>query len=120
MGSFPAQCQLVCFPAPIDSPPASMESSRLAPRAPSRFLQSGEPSRFRSPHRRLRRFPRAIVERAGGFPATPRPKINTTPTGAARMPNPPSDALVFLGATGDLAYKQIFPALQGLIRDENF
>ena len=27
-----------------------------------------------------------------------------------------SDALVFLGATGDLAYKQIFPALQALIR----
>ena len=31
---------------------------------------------------------------------------------------PPSDALVFFGATGDLAYKQIFPSLQGLIRDE--
>jgi glucose-6-phosphate 1-dehydrogenase len=31
-----------------------------------------------------------------------------------------SDALVFLGATGDLAYKQIFPALQGLVRDEGF
>jgi glucose-6-phosphate 1-dehydrogenase len=30
----------------------------------------------------------------------------------------PSDALVFFGATGDLAYKQIFPSLQGLIRDE--
>ena len=29
-----------------------------------------------------------------------------------------SDALVFFGATGDLAYKQIFPALAGLIRDE--
>src|SRR5579884_809619 len=28
----------------------------------------------------------------------------------------PSDAFVFFGATGDLAYKQIFPALQGLIR----
>jgi glucose-6-phosphate 1-dehydrogenase len=27
----------------------------------------------------------------------------------------PSDALVFFGASGDLAYKQIFPALQGLI-----
>src|SRR5215471_7121768 len=26
-----------------------------------------------------------------------------------------SDALVFFGATGDLAYKQIFPALQGLV-----
>ena len=28
----------------------------------------------------------------------------------------PSDALVFFGATGDLAYKKIFPALQGLVR----
>lgn len=28
----------------------------------------------------------------------------------------PSDALVFFGATGDLAYKQIFPALQALVR----
>ena len=32
----------------------------------------------------------------------------------------PSDAFVFLGATGDLAYKQIFPALQSLVRDEGF
>ena len=29
---------------------------------------------------------------------------------------PASDALVFFGATGDLAYKQIFPALQALVR----
>ncbi len=28
----------------------------------------------------------------------------------------PSDALVFFGATGDLAYKKIFPALQSLVR----
>jgi glucose-6-phosphate 1-dehydrogenase len=27
-----------------------------------------------------------------------------------------SDAIVFFGATGDLAYKQIFPALQGLVQ----
>jgi len=32
--------------------------------------------------------------------------------------NDASDALVFFGATGDLAYKQIFPALYGLVRDE--
>ena len=31
-----------------------------------------------------------------------------------------SDSFVFFGATGDLAYKQIFPSLQGLIRDEGF
>jgi glucose-6-phosphate 1-dehydrogenase len=31
-------------------------------------------------------------------------------------PTLPSDALVFFGATGDLAYKKIFPALQSLVR----
>ncbi|MDQ2840291.1 MAG: glucose-6-phosphate dehydrogenase [Acidobacteriota bacterium] len=38
-----------------------------------------------------------------------------------RKPKPAasSDALVFFGATGDLAYKQIFPALQNMIRREN-
>jgi glucose-6-phosphate 1-dehydrogenase len=33
------------------------------------------------------------------------------------MPSNPSDALVFFGATGDLAYKQIFPALQALVEE---
>ncbi len=32
------------------------------------------------------------------------------------MEAPHSDAFVFFGATGDLAYKQIFPALQALVR----
>ena len=32
------------------------------------------------------------------------------------MPNHRSDAFVFFGATGDLAYKKIFPALQAMIR----
>ena len=32
------------------------------------------------------------------------------------MPPPQSDAFVFFGATGDLAYKKIFPALQAMIR----
>ncbi len=32
------------------------------------------------------------------------------------MPTSKSDAFVFFGATGDLAYKQIFPALQELIK----
>lgn len=31
-----------------------------------------------------------------------------------------SDAFVFFGATGDLAFKQIFPALAGLIRDSDW
>ncbi len=30
-----------------------------------------------------------------------------------------SDALVFLGATGDLAYKKIFPALQAMVKRSN-
>ena len=32
------------------------------------------------------------------------------------MKAPHSDALVFFGASGDLAYKQIFPALQELVK----
>src|SRR5881394_917163 len=32
------------------------------------------------------------------------------------MALPRSDALVFFGATGDLAYKKIFPALQAMVR----
>ena len=34
------------------------------------------------------------------------------------MSEPPSDAIVFFGATGDLAFKQIFPALLGLVCEE--
>ena len=34
------------------------------------------------------------------------------------MSAPPSDAFVFFGATGDLAFKQIFPSLARLIKDE--
>ncbi len=36
------------------------------------------------------------------------------------MTNLDSDAFVFFGATGDLAYKQIFPALQAMIRRDHF
>ncbi len=32
------------------------------------------------------------------------------------MTNPHSDSLVFFGATGDLAYKKIFPALQAMLK----
>lgn len=38
----------------------------------------------------------------------------------ATRPDGRSDAFVFFGATGDLAFKQIFPALAGLVRDEGF
>ena len=36
------------------------------------------------------------------------------------MDNSHSDALVFFGATGDLAYKKIFPALQAMIKRGHF
>ncbi len=32
------------------------------------------------------------------------------------MGGPHSDALVFYGATGDLAYKKIFPAMQAMVK----
>ena len=35
------------------------------------------------------------------------------------MSNSHSDALVFFGATGDLAYKKIFPALQAMSKRGN-
>ncbi|MEH2208111.1 MAG: glucose-6-phosphate dehydrogenase [Nostoc sp.] len=35
------------------------------------------------------------------------------------MGTPDSDALVFFGATGDLAYKKIFPSLQAMVRRGN-
>ncbi len=37
-------------------------------------------------------------------------------TATIRHERPHADALVFFGATGDLAYKKIFPALQGMAR----
>ena len=37
-------------------------------------------------------------------------------TAGAASQHMPSDALVFFGATGDLAYKKIFPALQHMIQ----
>src|SRR6266852_7957055 len=36
--------------------------------------------------------------------------------GRCMMEDSHSDAIVFFGVTGDLAYKQIFPALQAMIR----
>jgi glucose-6-phosphate 1-dehydrogenase len=41
---------------------------------------------------------------------------HTAPAASAPPAATDSDALVFFGATGDLAYKQIFPALQALVR----
>jgi len=49
--------------------------------------------------------------------------MTSTPLAAPQPPKQtpvPSDAFVFFGATGDLAYKQIFPALQQMVLRDNF
>ncbi len=57
---------------------------------------------------------RAMSDRCQPLDAkVPGPVMNA---GELDMDETNSDALVFFGATGDLAYKQIFPALQGLIK----
>jgi hypothetical protein len=48
-----------------------------------------------------------------GFPSN---SNSLTAKGENPTSEPHSDALVFFGATGDLAYKKIFPALQGMVR----
>jgi hypothetical protein len=45
----------------------------------------------------------------------PRKQVMTTPPRRVPDERQRSDALVFFGATGDLAYKQVFRALQGLV-----
>jgi glucose-6-phosphate 1-dehydrogenase len=42
-------------------------------------------------------------------------QVMTTPPRSIDDEQRRSDALVFFGATGDLAYKEVFPALQGLV-----
>src|SRR5579872_6341270 len=49
-----------------------------------------------------------------------KPPRNSGSRKESRMANLGSDAFVFFGATGDLAYKQIFPALQAMIRRGHF
>jgi len=44
----------------------------------------------------------------------------TSAAAPARPSDDRADALVFFGATGDLAYKQIFPALQALVQRHGF
>src|SRR6516164_4773498 len=44
----------------------------------------------------------------------PNPSCRSRP--GDRMSHQPSDALVFFGATGDLAYKKIIPALYNMVR----
>ena len=48
----------------------------------------------------------------------PRKQVMTTPPRSIADEQQRSDALVFFGATGDLAYKEVFPALQGLVEQD--
>src|ERR1700733_8918639 len=45
--------------------------------------------------------------------------VGTQPASVDASKLPRSDALVFFGATGDLASKQIFPALQEMVRRDD-
>lgn len=47
-------------------------------------------------------------------------QISPPSTSSSQAAQAVSDAFVFFGATGDLAYKQIFPALQQMILRDNF
>jgi glucose-6-phosphate 1-dehydrogenase len=46
--------------------------------------------------------------------------VTAQPPDLRGAPQARSDAFVFFGATGDLAFKQIFPALAGLVRDDGW
>src|SRR5580700_2844625 len=56
-----------------------------------------------------------VAHRAGVSTSARRRNRNST---GDEMEAAQSDALVFFGASGDLAFKQIFPALLGLVGDE--
>src|SRR5262249_7058513 len=56
----------------------------------------------------------------GARPTVTKTLCGTSAPGQASMMNTThSDALVFFGATGDLAYKKIFPSLQAMVKRGN-
>src|SRR5206468_5383232 len=54
--------------------------------------------------------------RAAGRRLSPLPAPSPASESSGTMAPPRSDALVFFGATGDLAYKKIFPSLMAMVR----
>src|SRR5438270_4531733 len=66
------------------------------------------------PTRCSRRCATSSAATSNGVPRSDHHPDDCHPVAMAEAP--PADAFVFFGATGDLAYKQIFPALQGLVR----
>ena len=81
---------------------AAIDEGVPAPRAEQRALRA----------LRLARRGRLRQQGALGHALRVRRPRRASRGGLAPMPAPRSDALVFFGATGDLAYKKIFPALQ--------
>src|SRR5581483_2598413 len=57
-----------------------------------------------------------IVTTEGSEPMPHAPRTSIESTRAVVTDPPRSDALVLFGATGDLAYKKIFPALEAMVR----
>src|SRR5262249_33592343 len=68
----------------------------------------------RLPPRALRLPPRRRLPEPGALRHAPR--LGRPPGEEVKVDRPRSAAFVFFGATGDLAYKKIFPALQALAR----
>src|SRR6476469_249606 len=58
------------------------------------------------------------LRRAASRRVDDRPNFRNRNATGGEMEAAQSDALVFFGASGDLAFKQIFPALLGLVGDE--
>src|SRR6185437_13458577 len=73
-----------------------------------------------SPLRRRRDEPRRRVVGDVARVRWTRGKAGRTTMNSGTTSVPRSDALVFFGATGDLARKQIFPALQSMVRQGAF
>src|SRR5262249_9753870 len=109
-------------------PPHRRSRARLhRPRGRQRQKTEGtapEVPRGRQRERLRRRVPPLEARRPTSSSPHGRQPTRGKPTHAERSAmmatskenEPASDALVFFGATGDLAYKKIFPALQSMVK----
>ena len=97
-------------------------SARPSRRSPSSSTTTGStsaaatPRRSRSTCRRTCKIVSNVEGLLGASRSGTARRTAMASADAAAKPASPSDALVFFGATGDLAYKKIFPSLQGMVR----
>src|SRR5262249_19640066 len=96
-------------------PRRTSTSSSPDRRKPPRSTTSSSPQPTYTPIRRLASGLQ-MTDRCGGSIGKRSPRTGP----GASMANFESDAFVFFGATGDLAFRQVFPALQSLIRRNAF